>query len=80
MWLARSLRRRNEAADAAWLILQHSIGGPQMQRLGLSLLETATAVGEAPMVCVAMLEDRIRCNEGKGQRYGTQSIGTKMVY
>lgn len=62
----------DEAADAAWLILQHSIGNPQLQRLGLRLLRTAAAVGEAPMFQVAMLEDRVRCNEGKRQRYGTQ--------
>lgn len=62
----------DEAADAAWLILQHSIGNPDLQRLGLRLLRAAAAVSEAPMVQVAMLEDRIRCNEGKRQRYGTQ--------
>lgn len=70
-WPARSVVGE-EAADAAWLILQHSIGNPDLQRLGLSVLEAAAAVGEARMIHVAMLEDRIRCNEGKGQRYGTQ--------
>lgn len=70
-WPGRSVVG-DEAADAAWLILQHSIGNPDLQRLGLSLLEAAAAAGEASMVHVAMLEDRIRCNEGKGQRYGTQ--------
>ena len=70
-WPGRSVVG-DEAADAAWLILQHSIGSPHLQRLGLSLLEAAAAVGEAPIGHVAMLEDRIRCNEGKGQRYGTQ--------
>jgi hypothetical protein len=70
-WPGRSVVG-DEAADAAWLILQHSIGNPDLQRLGLSMLEAAAAAGEARMVQVAMLEDRIRCNEGKGQRYGTQ--------
>jgi hypothetical protein len=70
-WPARSVVG-DEAAHAAWLILQHSIGNPRLQRLGFSLLEAAAAVGEASMVHVAMLEDRIRCNEGMRQRYGTQ--------
>lgn len=70
-WPGRSVVG-DEAADAAWLILQHSIGNPHLQRLGLSLLEAAATVGEAPMLQVATLEDRIRCNEGRRQRYGTQ--------
>src|SRR5215470_16050186 len=59
------------AAQAAWLILQHAIGNPSLQRNGLSVLKRAAAAGEVPLVQVAMLEDRIRSNEGRRQLYGT---------
>jgi hypothetical protein len=61
-----------EAAAAAWLILQHAIGDPPLQRRGLELMREAVMNGEVSRIHVAMLEDRIRSNEGKGQRYGTQ--------
>lgn len=61
-----------DAAESAWLILQHAIGDPSLQRRGLSLLREAAVVGEVSLIHVAMLEDRIRSNEGRGQRYGTQ--------
>jgi hypothetical protein len=61
-----------EAAEAAWLILQHAIGNPPLQRRGLELLRDAAEAGEASMLHVAMLEDRIRSYEGRGQLYGTQ--------
>lgn len=70
-WPGRSLVGEN-AAEAAWLILQHAIGNPALQRRGLSLLKEAAAAGEVPLARVAMLEDRIRANEGRGQLYGTQ--------
>lgn len=70
-WLGRSLVG-DAAADAAWLVLQHAIGNPALQRRGLAALTVAAAAGEALRLQVAMLEDRIRCNEGRGQRYGTQ--------
>jgi hypothetical protein len=61
-----------EASEAAWLILQHAIASPALQRGGLTLMREAAAAGDASVVHVAKLEDRIRSNEGKGQRYGTQ--------
>jgi hypothetical protein len=61
-----------DAADAAWLVLQHAIGNPSLQRLGLALMQDAVSRGDVSRVRVAMLEDRIRSNEGKGQLYGTQ--------
>ena len=70
-WPGRSLVGE-EAAGAAWVILQHAIGNPALQRRGLELLRQAVATGEAPWSQVAMLEDRIRCNEGRPQLYGTQ--------
>lgn len=61
-----------DAAEAAWLVLQHAIGDPSLQRRGLELLEAAVASGDAPAWQAAMLEDRIRMFEGRPQRYGTQ--------
>ena len=61
-----------DASAAAWLMLQHAIGNPSLQRRGLTLISEAAATGDVSLVHVAMLEDRIRSNEGKGQRYGTQ--------
>jgi hypothetical protein len=61
-----------EGAHAAWLVLQHAIGNPSLQRRGLELLRRAVAEGEAPAIETAMLEDRVRSFEGKPQVYGTQ--------
>ena len=62
----------SDGAHAAWLIVQHAIGDPVLQRRSLALLRAAAAQGEAALVDVAMLEDRIRVAEGRMQRYGTQ--------
>lgn len=70
-WPGRSMVGE-DAAGAAWLILQHAIGNPTLQRQGLALLREAATAGEVPLVQVAMLEDRILSNEGRGQRFGTQ--------
>jgi hypothetical protein len=61
-----------EASRAAWLVLQHAIGHPELQRTGLRLLKQAAATGEIPMQEPAMLEDRIRVFEGRPQIYGSQ--------
>jgi hypothetical protein len=60
------------ASRAAWLVLQHAIGNPGLQRRGLEWLRSAAARADVPEIEVAMLEDRIRVHEGKPQRYGTQ--------
>ena len=60
-----------DGSRAAWLIAQHSICTPELQRKFLRLLEAATKLGEAPIKQVAFLTDRIRFNEGKPQIYGT---------
>ena len=62
----------DDAARAAWLVLQHAIGHPDLQRKGLVLLREAVARGDVPAVEAAMLEDRIAFFEGRPQRYGTQ--------
>ena len=69
-WPGRSVVGR-EAADAAWLVLQHSIGDPAVMRRGLELLRSA-APGEVDPIQVAMLEDRVRTFSGLPQLYGTQ--------
>ena len=61
-----------DGEEAAWVIVQHSIGEPAFQRRGLELLKEAAARGEAPRWQVAYLEDRICACEGRPQIYGTQ--------
>ncbi len=61
-----------EAADAAWLVLQHAIGNPVLQRKCLPLLRESAKLGEIKAFQVACLEDRICVFEGRPQRYGTQ--------
>ena len=62
----------DEGEEAAWLIVQHAISRPDLQRRCLGLLIEAAAEGEAPAWQVAYLADRIRVNEGQPQIYGTQ--------
>ena len=61
-----------DGAKAAWLIVQHAIGRPALQREALEALRQAAARGEVQPSQPAMLEDRIRTLEGRPQRYGTQ--------
>lgn len=58
-------------ARLAWLIAQHAICTPVLQRGFLRALTAAAEAGDAPMRQVAQLGDRIRFNEGKPQMYGT---------
>lgn len=61
-----------EAAHAAWLILQHAIAHPNLQRRCFPLLIEQVENGNLSPIDMAMLEDRIRCFEGRPQRFGTQ--------
>lgn len=61
-----------EGAHAAWLILQHAVAHPDLQRKCFLLLVEQVESGEISPVEMAMLEDRIRCFEGRLQRFGTQ--------
>jgi hypothetical protein len=70
-WPGRGLAGE-DGARAAWVILQHAIGDPPLQRRGLEVLRAAVAAGEAPAWQAAYLEDRIRYFEGRPQKYGTQ--------
>jgi hypothetical protein len=69
-WPGRSAVGR-DAADAAWLVLQHSIGDPAVMRRGLELLRSLPP-GEVDPIQLAMLEDRVRTFSGLTQIYGTQ--------
>jgi hypothetical protein len=57
---------------AAFMVLQHAIGDPELQRSVVPLLEQAVAQSEAPQWQLAYLVDRIAFFEGRPQRYGTQ--------
>jgi hypothetical protein len=70
-WPGKSLVGE-EGADAAWLVLQHAIGNPALQRKCLPLLSESVASGEMKAAHVAYLEDRICVFEQRPQRYGTQ--------
>ena len=61
-----------DGAEAAWLIAQHAIAQPALQRAALTALWEATTRGDVPALQAAMLEDRIRAFEGRPQCYGTQ--------
>jgi hypothetical protein len=61
-----------DGAHAAWLILQHAINTPMLQRRGLQLLRQAAAARQIPAWQPAFLEDRIRVLEGRPQLFGSQ--------
>lgn len=61
-----------DAARAAFLILQHAIGHPGLQRRGLALMLDAIPKGQANALDAAYLSDRIAVLEGGAQTFGTQ--------
>jgi hypothetical protein len=61
-----------EGARAAFLILQHAIGHPALQRRGLALMLEAIPQGQANTLDAAYLSDRIAVFEGGAQTFGTQ--------
>jgi hypothetical protein len=70
-WPGEALVGR-DAMHAAWIVLQHAIGEPDVQRGCLPILREAAAGGDATPAQVAYLEDRIAFFERRPQRYGTQ--------
>jgi hypothetical protein len=70
-WLGKTLVGE-DAAEAAWLIVQHAISRADLQRKFLPLLKINIERGENPAWQAAYLEDRILSFEGKPQIYGTQ--------
>mgnify|MGYP006274094619 FL=1 len=61
-----------EASDAAWLIIQHSIGRPDVMKKSARLLEKAVREKIADPQKLAYLTNRIAVFEGRPQLYGTQ--------
>ena len=61
-----------EASEAAWLVIQHSIGIPGFMKKCMELLDKAVNENKAEPIHLAYLADRIAAFEGKPQRYGTQ--------
>lgn len=70
-WPGRSLVG-NEAAHAAWLIVQHADSDPEFQASCLPMLEAAARRGEVEASVVAFLTDRVCVRQGRPQVYGTQ--------
>lgn len=70
-WPGRSVVGE-EAARSAFLVLQHAIGRPDVQRRGLALLLDAIPAGDANAIDAAYLSDRIAVFEGRPQLFGTQ--------
>lgn len=62
----------NDGAEAAWIVLQHSISNLELMQEGLHLMMEAANRGEIARHLVAMTEDRVLTLQGKPQRYGTQ--------
>lgn len=60
-----------EGTKLAWLVAQHAICTPELQRKFFRLLSEAVEKSDAPKKQAALLADRIRFNEGKPQIYGT---------
>ncbi|MFE2565945.1 DUF6624 domain-containing protein [Streptomyces mirabilis] len=63
-----------EAASAAWLLAQHADHDPDFQGRCLALMQQLP-IGEVSPAHLAYLEDRVRVNTGRPQRYGTQFHG-----
>ncbi|HEX5053242.1 MAG TPA: DUF6624 domain-containing protein [Planctomycetota bacterium] len=61
-----------QAADAAFLLVQHADHEPAFQQRCLPELRAAAARGEGSKSGVAYLTDRVRVKQGRPQLYGTQ--------
>lgn len=62
-----------EAADAAWMVIQHAIVRPDFMRKCLKLMENSIPEkSHAERINTAYLSDRIAVFEGRPQLYGTQ--------
>jgi len=61
-----------EASEAAWLIIQHSIGSPDFMKRCAEQLQNAVKENQADPIHLAYLTDRIAVLEGNPQLYGTQ--------
>ena len=80
-WLKREIARSGfptpaqvgrQGVSDAWLLVQHADGDPDFQANVLGMLEPRVLEGDIPASDYAMLVARVRINQGKPQRYGTQ--------
>jgi hypothetical protein len=62
----------NDAAQGAWLIVQHADDDLPWQREVLAMMQAKVARREARKQDIAYLSDRIAINEHRQQTYGTQ--------
>jgi hypothetical protein len=60
-----------EGCRAGWLVAQHAICTPALQRRFLAVMQQASEDGDVPRRLVACVTDRIRFNESRPQLYGT---------
>jgi hypothetical protein len=70
-WPTRS-KVHDDGAGAAFLIAQHAISRPDLQRRALAFVLDAIPLGEANPLDAAYLSDRIATFEGRPQLFGTQ--------
>lgn len=70
-WPGRA-KVEDDGAGAAFMILQHAISRPDLQRRALALILEAIPEGQANPLDAAYLSDRIAMFEGRGQLFGTQ--------
>lgn len=61
-----------DAAKAAWLIVQHSVSDPAFMAECVGLLEEAVGRGDVAGWQLAFLQDRVCTLAGQPQYYGTQ--------
>lgn len=67
-----------EASDAAWLIIQHSISDPELMKSSYqSMLENQA---DTNLKHFAYLFDRIQFFQGKPQKFGTQYTSDGSIY
>ena len=60
-----------EAAQGAWLLVQHADYDVDFQEGCLKMMKSLPE-DEVSTINIAYLEDRVRCNKGRPQLYGTQ--------
>ncbi|MEG0927313.1 DUF6624 domain-containing protein [Chryseobacterium sp.] len=66
------------ASDAAWLIIQHSIGEPEFMKQCYTMMEEN--IDDINPKNKAYLYDRIQVSQSKPQKYGTQYIEPEIPY
>lgn len=69
-WPGRA-KLQDDGAAAAFMILQHAISVPELQRRGLEMMLEAIPDGQANLIDAAYLTDRIAMYEGRLQTFGT---------